>query len=108
MHTDRLFLVVQRKKQNDKKVWCCGVSGCEYSHPDAETIESHISHKHPAKCLAADLLWLNTRGEDVVPEHISCSFSREFPMTGGTTAWVRVTGVVSTQLWAYLGSLYAI
>ena len=83
------------------------VSGCEYSHPDAEVLETHISYKHPAKCLAADLLWLNSRGEDVVPEHCACTFSRQFHQEDGVTVWVRVSAVVSTPLWVQFGRLFA-
>ena len=99
MPTERLFVVIQHKKQDGKKVWCCGVAGCEYSHAEAEAMETHISQQHTAECLAADLLWLNTRGEDVVPDHCACSFSRMYPAHGERASWVRVSAVVSAPLW---------
>ena len=99
MPVERLFLVIQHKKQDGKKVWCCGVAGCEYSHSEAEAMETHISQQHTAECLAADLLWLNTRGEDVVPDHCACSFSRKYPTHGKGVTWVRVSAVVSAPLW---------
>ena len=104
MPVERLFLVIQHKKQDGKKVWCCGVAGCEYSHSEAEAMETHISQQHTAECLAADLLWLNTRGEDVVPDHCACSFSRMYPAHGERAAWVRVSAVVSAPLWHTLAA----
>lgn len=102
MIDDRPIIELQRvKKEDGKKVWVCGVPGCvkKYSHESAEAMEQHLGEDHTTMCLVSDILWLNTRGEDVIPEDCSSASSRQICKQDGTIVWVRVSTVVSIPMW---------
>lgn len=104
MDNDRPIIELQRVKKGDgKKVWVCGVPGCveKYSHESAEAMELHLGEEHTTRCLVSDILWLNTRGEDVIPEECSSASSRQISKHDGTRVWVRVSTAVSIPLWVF-------
>ena len=65
-------------------------------------MDNHLGSEHPAQCIASDILWLNRRGEDVIPAHCPCVCSRQVVVENGSgseeTQWVRVSSVVSSLL----------
>ena len=100
----RSVLTVQQQKYEGKKVWRCGVEECEYfaEDADAKEMDNHLGSEHDIECIASDVLWLDRRGDDFVPEDTPCVCFRQVVLDNGSgseeTRWVRVCNVVSNLL----------
>ena len=96
MPLERGVSLIRRGKHKGEKVWICEVPGCDWHHSDAEEMEEHMGAEHSLLCLSTDFLWLNAKGQDVVPEKCLCVTWRQFEEE--PAEWMQVTNVVSKPL----------